>query len=226
MYRISASRASGIECRMRRRTAVIVAAGVSLAGAFLVAAACGTLHVTPPPVPSDPVVVYIPDYGDHARLVLPRDSGGFAEYGFGEWRWYALDRFGFLRGAAALLVPTAGALGNREHPAVPEGWTEHQWILSRTDPQHFHAVTVERERSRALLDRLDRAFAENLDTMVVNEARSLRLVRVGSYWLFNQSSTELAAWLRDLDCRVRGWTLIANVKVHEPAGRDEPGDIP
>jgi hypothetical protein len=194
-------------------------------GVFLVGSGCGTLHVTPPAAPGDPVGVFIADYRDTARMLIPREDGGFAEYGFGEWRWYALDRFGVLNGAAALLIPTAGALANREHPPAPQGWPVERWIASRTDPEHLHRVTVERERAGALLARLDAAFTGHLDTMVFNPARSLRMVRVGHYWIWNQSSTELAAWLRELGCQVRGWTLVANVRVHpgDPGGAGPEG---
>ncbi|MEQ8771027.1 MAG: hypothetical protein RIB60_11025 [Phycisphaerales bacterium] len=172
-------------------------------------AGCGTIRVTAPATPADASRVYVADFGDTARLVLPDDSDppAYTEYGFGDWRWYAKNQTNLLYGPVALLVPTRGTLGRRNHDADPA------WYLPDLGAEDVLAIDVDRALARALRTRLDEAF-DAADERVHNPERGLDFATSDhDYWLFNQSSTSVAGWLDELGCETSGWTLVADFEL-------------
>ena len=174
---------------------------------FLLLPSCA-IHVTPPPSPADPTTVYVVDHGDTARLLLPREDdpeAPFVEYAYGDWKWYARDQGNPLYGMIVFFVPTQGTLARREYASDPHDslWGEH--ILP---------IDVERTRAEALVRSLDERFQSEIDTLHVNESRGLDFVKDDrGYWVFNQSSTTIARWLRELGCKTSGFAIKANFKL-------------
>jgi hypothetical protein len=179
---------------------------------------CGTLHVRPPTNVQDPVRVYVIDYGRTSRLVLPAratahlsaastpestiEKATRVEYAYGDWNWYALNNDSLIDAAGALLIPTRATLGRR---AVETTGTTASGHVGKV-----YTFTVSRTASNNLKDHLDAIIDDPDLTRVHNPLRNMTFVRLRkSYWLPNQSSTEMKSWLQSLGCRVRGWTLIA-----------------
>ncbi len=180
---------------------------------FLLLPSCA-IRVTPPPSPADPTTVYVVDHGDTARLLLPREGdpqSPFVEYAYGDWKWYAKDQGNPLYGMIVFFVPTQGTLARHEYASDPHNslWSEH--ILP---------INVERAKAEALVRSLDERFQSKIDTLHVNESRGLDFVKDDDgYWVFNQSSTTIARWLRQLGCRTSGFSIKANFKLNEPGDK-------
>jgi len=222
--------------------------------------ACAT-SVTPPPAPHDPVTVFIADYGRHASLVIPADvavdgaadvdpsieftlrrtgndageaDGGWMwEYSYGDWLFYARDEDSLVYGAFALLTPTRGAVGRRRVPLVHDA----PGLRAAFDAQleYVHAVEVERERARELLERLHERFsagqryAERLGLEPIrSEVVGLRFAPdPATYSLVNHCNHELAAWLETLGVETSGNSLVSRYVVEPPPpAADSASDRP
>lgn len=171
---------------------------------------CGTLHVRPPSQVDDPVEVYVIDYGRTSRLVLPAEIGGDTsddsatglEYAYGDWSWYAKNNDSFIDAASALLVPTLGTIGRRS--------VSKPGVTAEGKEGEVYAFFVSRTASNSLRDKLNATIDDPSRERVYNEMRGMEFVKLGeSYWIPNQSSTEIKAWMQELGCQVKGWTLIA-----------------
>src|SRR5512140_2380377 len=77
-----------------------------------------TIH--PPVNPTDPVTVYVADYGRHSSIVLPETKGGYVEWAFGDWQWFALGRTKVDVALAAIVSSPQSTLGRREIPPQPD----------------------------------------------------------------------------------------------------------
>jgi hypothetical protein len=173
-----------------------------------------TYTVAPPAQPTDPVDAFIIDYGHTSGLALPRERG-FVLYTYGDWRYYALGERGALNGLAALAWPTTGALGRQTYDMQPRRDAVQRALLLPED--RVLTVTVGRAEAEALRADLHAKFDERSDTRTFNPEHDLAFVRngLGPYWMFHNSNHRTAAWLRELDCEVRGlggwsrWTVRA-----------------
>lgn len=74
-----------------------------------------TARVLPPASVSSPISVFVVRDELHRGLLLPSPSGGFVEFGFGDWEWYARAQEQWHRVFATVLWPTRGTLARREH---------------------------------------------------------------------------------------------------------------
>jgi hypothetical protein len=210
--------------RMLAFTRHVAPTVVALAGAAL-AAGCGTTVVHPPSTVADPVTVVIADYGRHSSLLLPRDDGRLVEYAYGEWRWFAAGEDSLWRAPAVLLGTNPGALGRRDLGDVdPDPEQLHDTLnLERAD-----AVCVERERARAVLEDLDRAFAAGAEKSLFNPKNGLTFVHDPSaYSGDHHCNTVVGEWLTALGCRVEGDPgFIADFRIErnpEPTEATPPG---
>jgi len=63
----------------------------------------GCQHVIEPPAAvTDPVRVFVIDYGRHASLALPKENSCLVEWSWGDWNWFSRERTGPLEGLQAL----------------------------------------------------------------------------------------------------------------------------
>lgn len=177
-----------------------------------------TTTIIPPSaeyVADDPVHVHIADYGRHSSIMLPLDDDDerMVEYGFGEWRFFALDDEGVGGVARALLVSSDGTLSRRyvDGPFTAENL---QRILLF---DHLHTFRVHRDDAIGLRHKLDQRYDEHLDTEIYNQRSRLYFVKVDEpYSLANNCNPVLARWLEQLGCELRGPALLSSWRVRQP----------
>lgn len=180
-----------------------VGAGVGACAAGL--GGCATV-VAPPAEVCEPVTIYLADYGRHGTLLLPREEGGLAEYGFGHWRWFALGDNWLAKGPIVLLIPGRATLARREVPR------EFAADVSAADlgAQRVKALEVENVRAAWLLSNLDTRFDARRGGLVHNHEYGLDFVPSPEpYWAFNSCNTKLGEWLRELGCGIEGSAMTA-----------------
>ncbi|MDX1587971.1 MAG: hypothetical protein R3296_03455 [Oleiphilaceae bacterium] len=172
-----------------------------------------------PPVPDQPVTLYLMDHGRHASLILPHEDNGWVRYAHGEWRWYARLEQGYWRGAQALFWPTRATIGRQRLQQVPTRPGVHATI-----PEGFRQrieLVAEAQRVRVLRERLDGHFAEP-SQRVFQPVFNLEFVPYPrSYWFGRNSNRTMADWLEALGVRVSGPALFSH---WQPVTESGPGD--
>lgn len=177
-----------------------------------------TTTIIPPPgayVAENPVQVHVADYGRHSTIMLPLNDDGerMVEYGFGEWRFFALDDEGVGGVARALFVSSDGTLARR----YIDGPFTEEHLQPRLFFDHLHTFRVHRDDAVNLRQKLDRRYEENIETEIYNERHRLHFVKVDEPYTFgNNCNPVLARWLRQLNCELRGPALISSWRVREP----------
>src|SRR4051812_31909619 len=73
---------------------------------------CATT-VIPPARPYDPVTVYLTDYGRHSSVIIPSPQGGYDEWAFGDWEFFALGHTQTWIAIRAMLHSPQATLGRR-----------------------------------------------------------------------------------------------------------------
>ncbi len=176
-------------------------------------------HVTPPAAPEEPQVVFISEYGRHTRVALPAEGReSLIEYGFGDWRFYALEERGIVSGLRALFFSNASALSRRQLP-----WTTQAEAFQQiAGTVRSERILVERQRVDSLRERLELRW-HALDTeMVVRDWENLTLAKVDDpYHLFHNSNHQTAAWLRELGVSVDGITIWSRFSVRQSENEGE-----
>lgn len=181
--------------------------------------ACTGYTIRPPESVADPVGIYIVDYGDTSRLWLPEDRGGYTEWGYGDWRWYANDKKNLLYGVVVLTWPTSATLGRHERDTGP--WGADGVLLADLAgyAQLVHEIDVERPKMEALRTELNERYESQRSTEIFNERRQMSFVKDdSSYWMGHQSTTVMAGWTRKLGCKASGYSLRSNYRL-KPPGR-------
>lgn len=164
--------------------------------------------------PENPVSLVMVDHGRHPSLMIPEGEGGI-RYTWGEWRWYAHNEIGVLRGLNAVFWPTQATLGRYHFEQWPERGASAYII-----PEGYRELLileVEQEKARSLKDRLDGVFEEGAEqARVYNPVYRLEFVPLEeNYWVFNQSNQRMISWLRELGLEVRGPGLYSNWRLIE-----------
>ncbi|MDH6076741.1 DUF2459 domain-containing protein [Chrysosporum ovalisporum FSS-45] len=166
--------------------------------------------IIPPANPEEPVTVYVLDLGLHSRLVLP-DNQGLIQYAYGDWRYFAFNQQDSATGIAALLIPTQGTLGRRKY----ENFAQLQQAMN-TDVTILN-FAVATAKVTQLKKSLDKRFNQNIETKIFNPVNQMNFVQDElNYTLYHNSNHELVVWLKNLDCRVNGFVLVANFQVQLP----------
>lgn len=177
---------------------------------------CATT-IRPPHAVKDPVRVVVLDYGYHASLAVPEETGGVTEHAFGEWGWYVENRTGWWRAPGILFLPRQGALGRRRHDCGIDELADASGAVSTLE------INVEREQVAQWQARMDAEWANATSRRpaVRNADHSMDFVETSDrYWIFNTCNAAVAGWLVELDCEVSGWSIDADFKLAEP--RPEP----
>ena len=183
---------------------------------FALAGGCAT-KVVPPANPANPVTVYVTDFGRHSTILLPMGDGHLMEYAYGDWDYFALNKYRWYIGATALVASDASGLGRRvvAHPGSDEA------LKKMLNPKRLLSVQVEHSKVMALLNELDQRYSANIETMVYNDYTKSYFVKdVSHYWLFHTCNAMTAQWLEKLGCRVNGLAVVSNFQVDRP--RIEP----
>lgn len=171
-------------------------------------------HVIKPPVAlSDPVGVFVVDYGSHASLALPEEDSSLIEWSWGDWNWYALERTGAVEGLQALFTSPRSTLARRELAPTEDA----EELTTRVGAEKVLALNVERERARALQRHLEARWLRRREHAVRHRSGRIFVPDDARYSLSNNSVHELARWLRALGAEVSGSGVTANFKLREPS---------
>ena len=174
----------------------------------------GCQHVFKPPVAlSDPVGVFVVDYGSHASLALPEEDSSLIEWSWGDWNWYALERTGAVEGLQALFTSPRSTLSRRELAPAEDA----EELTTRVGAEKVLALNVERERARALQRHLEARWLRRREHAVRHRSGRIFVPDDAPYSLSNNSVHELARWLRALGAEVSGSGVTANFKLREPS---------
>ncbi len=192
----------------RHRSVLVLCILVLLAGIGI--GGCQRV-IRPPAAVSDPVSVYVVDYGRHASLALPAGDSSLVEWSWGDWNWFALERTGVLDGLRAMLASPRSTLSRRDVAPARDG----QELATRLGATEALAIEVERDRARALLERLESRWLQGHEEAVAHPDGRVFVPDDARYSLFNNSVHEVARWLEALDVEVSGAGVTANFKVRE-----------
>ncbi len=193
---------------------------------FLLLAALGIggcQHVIEPPATvSDPVRVFVVDYGRHASLAMPKEDSSLVEWSWGDWNWFALERTGPLKGLQALFASQRSTLSRRDLALAHDA----DELAIRVGAQEVLGLDVERERARALQHRLEARWVRRREQAVTHSSGRVFVPDDARYSLSNNSVHELARWLEALGAKVSGTGVTANFKLRErpPAGGNPGGN--
>lgn len=177
-----------------------LAAALLLIAIFAPVVLSGCATVAPPPAPADGVPVYLADYGRHASLILP-DGDGLTEFAFGEWRWFALEDNWLIRAPRIMLLPAPGTLGRRRFGPVAPPVVDH--LAGATGGARILTITVTHASALALATRLEHNFDTAGATPLHNADYEMDFVPAPRlYWLPHNCNNQVAAWLREMGCRV------------------------
>ncbi|HTH29356.1 MAG TPA: hypothetical protein VL918_12915 [Sphingobium sp.] len=173
----------------------------------------GCQHVVEPPATvSDPVRVFVIDYGRHASLALPEDDASLVEWSWGDWNWFALERTGLVQGLQALFASPQSTLSRRA--LAPAGTAEE--LAAHVGVDEVLALNVERDRARALLRGLEARWLRGRKQAVIHRSGRIFVPDDARYSLFNSSVHELGRWLEALGAKVSGMGVTANFKLRAP----------
>ena len=164
---------------------------------------------------TDPVPVWITEYGRHCRVALPSGSSKFTEYGFGEWHFYALEDRGIISTLRAATGFGRGAFSRRELNPAPDGSLGPR----QTGGTRSERLLVERTRVDNLRQELDARWQANQANVRVRGRDGVPVsLDAEGYHLFSNSNHATARWLRRLGCEVHGFPLMANFRVKNGTG--------
>ena len=185
----------------------------------LSAALGGCATVRPTAELTDPVPVYIGDYGVHSSLFLPTPDDRFVEYAAGDWG-YAVENHNMPQDAIGALAASRGAAFGRVYHAPVDGRNEPN---PARRPLTLKRVQCERADVYALVDKLDVRYerlAERHGKPVVNPENNIAWVRDDApYGLTNNCNHLTARSLEELGCRVSGVVVWSKFRVGDPAPR-------
>ncbi len=203
--------------RWPRAGSDIMLAGPCIALLLALLTGCASA-VVPPPQPAEPLRVYVIQNAKHFGLILPRAAGGFVEYGYGEWRWYALEDDSWHDACRTILWPTLGTLARRDSSAANEAALRGRYPAGA----QLLPFLAERERVRALLCQLDERFARGLPQGLYSATYDLHFVPDPErFWFPHMCADETAEWLEELGCSV-SWAPIRSGLSIEPAAAGPP----
>jgi hypothetical protein len=167
-------------------------------------------RVIPPVKVTEPVPVFVTEYGRHTRLALPSDSTAFVEYGFGEWNFYGLEKQGWLSALRAISGLGQGALSRRE---LPFSRNEADFLQAAGGARSAR-LWVERSSADDLRQVLEARWRANAGTAVIRQADQIFVSHdPAPYHLLGNSNHEVANWLERLGCRVHGNPITSNFEI-------------
>lgn len=139
----------------------------------------------------------------HRGVVLPRVEGGFVEYGFGDWDWYAENCDRWYHAFDTVLWPTQGTLGRRLTAA-----RNGDELRARFSWMNLYEIRVDRTKMEALRAELAKTYAKESAREVFNARYGMSFVPCAdSYWCLFNCNDAVTVWLRKLGCSV-SWVPI------------------
>lgn len=167
-------------------------------------------QVVPPEPTASSQTVFVSVYGRHTRLALPaRDEPHYIEYGFGDWRYYALVERSWPSGLRALFLSGASTL-SRQELAAPQNPDDTPHFGS----QRTAVLSVPDSNVTALRDELEATWAAADGRERVRNGHTFREID-RPYGLINNSNRQTARWLEQLDCTVHGLPVLSNFEIKD-----------
>ena len=186
-------------CRRWKRVVLLLL--LATIGLFAVAGCTSTIR--PPASPEDPVATYLLMDDRHRGVWLPRKEGGFVEYGYGDWDWYAKNHDSWYHVFDTVFWSTQGTLGRRFSSSRNGDELRRQFYWMK-----LHEIRVARTDMEALRTELANAFAKGADQQVYNARYRMSFVpSPDGYWLLHNCNDVVANWLAKLGCSV-SWVPI------------------
>jgi hypothetical protein len=188
----------------------------------LVAAGC-TTTVIPPKNVTDPVNVYLTDYGRHSSILLrDPESHQLKEFAFGDWNWFAINQNTSGDAVEALFFSPGSTLGRRQLDASDDIGDVHK----KTEALTVQSFCASREKVNRLLAHLDGAFNSHLDTITYNALMQFWFVRTpDAYSVWHNCNRMTTRWLNYLGCQTKGLGAFSKFKVQadapDPATRQD-----
>lgn len=131
-------------------------------------------RIRPPASVSDPVGVFVIDYGRHASLALPKQKEVvLVEWSWGDWNWFALERTGIVEGLQALFASRRSTLSRRELSPAEDA----DELSARVGAEKVLAFDVECQRAMALLRDLEARWTRQRDKAVSHSSGRVLNVR-------------------------------------------------
>ena len=172
-----------------------------------------TTTIRPPTNPESPISVFVIDYGRHASLLLPmEDDHTLREYAYGDWGWFALAHDGVLDVFPTLFLPTQGTLGRWDWHIEAEKENIERFVPC----EEILEIRVASHDATALLADLDARYESQLDSQIKSDLYQLLFVHDDErYHLLNSCNLVLSRWLKSLDCKIDGCTILADFRIAE-----------
>ena len=212
--------------KMKRWIAILATVGLFALGG------CGATVYPPAARLSDPVPVYLADYGVHSSLILPTPDGQFVEYAFGDWGYAAENHCLPQDAVGALVASNQAALGRRffrlkSGETVPQP-AQRPWSMAKIDcerPDVFNLV-------RRLNDRYEAELKSQKP--LLNPENGIAFVKDTEHYSFTNNCNHLTArLLEQLGCKVDGLVVAskfnvaaAKSKAPEPVKRRAEAPVP
>jgi hypothetical protein len=174
---------------------VVLTAAIAIA--LLLAIFGWTARVRPPTSVSSPISVFVVRDELHRGLLLPSPAGGFVEFGFGDWEWYARAQEQWHRVFATVLWPTRGTLARRDHFA-----NDATSLRASMPWATFDEFVVEAGDAVRVRARLDAQFAAGNRERVIRSGLRMHFVPWDrDYWFADTCADAVVEWLQELGCR-------------------------
>src|SRR5258706_3035913 len=138
-----------------KRANLLVLSLVALVGG------CAT-RVVQPANPVNPVAVYITDYGRHSSILLAMGDGHLMEYSYGDWEFYALNKYKWYIGASKLFFSDGSGLGRRILAQPGDDEALHKLLGCK----RLMLLDIEQRNVSGLLGELYRRYCANIETMI------------------------------------------------------------
>ena len=190
-------------------------AGRRLAPLALALAASCTSIVRPPASPPEPTRAYVVYGARHRGVVLPAEAGGYVEFGYGDFDWYALGKDRWYHACDTVLWPTGGTLATRRIDARDE-----LGLLASFEASRLVTIVVSAERARALASRLEREFERGGRPFFRPEIEMHFVRSPRRFWCLYNCNDATAEWLEELGCSVSRVPIRKDLEVVPPAGSD------
>jgi hypothetical protein len=192
---------------------------IRLLAGLLLLIAIGCASVRPAANLTDPVPVYLADYGVHSSLFLPTQDGRYVEYAFGDWGYAVENRNKPQDAIGALTVSRSSGFG-RMYLDQSTGSAPNP----QRKPLSMQTVFADRADVYLLIDRLDVKFeqlAEKYGKPVVNAETAMSWVKDDQHYSWANNCNHLTAdALEQLGCKVSGVVVWSNFAVQSPAKKN------
>lgn len=191
--------------------------GVLTIALLVVLASAGcTQYVTPQRDVLHPVRIYVTDYGKHSSVILPEPAGGYGEFAYGDYDFFALGHKGSSGGVRALLASRKAALGYRRLAEMNNSVE----ALRATGAVSVIELSVEGSRAESVRQALEARYDNAAITPHFNPAARLKFVPDPErYGLFNTCNHVMRAWLTEMGCAVEGNPWASRFVVRQPPPR-------